>query len=617
MCGITGYISLNKEINHSVSFLDNAINSLNKRGPDNIGKYRNSFCELAHSRLSIIDTSSISNQPMIDSSNRYIIVFNGEIYNYKRLRKDLISLGYNFKTQSDTEVILYSYIHYKDKCVDMFDGFFAFCVYDLNKKRSFIARDRFGIKPLYYSLNDERILFASELKSLLCYPIEKNIDRDALNLYFKFNYIPAPYSILESCKKLLPGECVIIENSNVEFKKYYTYYPKEKSSDNYSKAKQKIENLLYSSVEKRMIADVPLGTFLSGGVDSSIISLIASRIKPDINTFSIGFPDEPLFDESKYAEKVAKHINSKHHTFNVTNKLLYQNLDEILDYMDEPFADSSALNVFLLSQQTRQHVTVALSGDGADELFSGYNKHSALFFADKKSLQNAAIKKLGSVFNIMPQSRNSKLGNLGRKLSKLSKGLNLNKEDRYLTWASFMSDSTIRSLTNYDSLINPIKSLKVKDFNDYLFADFSLVLPNDMLKKVDLMSMANSLEVRTPFLYHELVEYVFSLPESYKINSNDKKKILKDIYRKDMPENLFERNKHGFEVPLNKWYKKELKNYLSDKIFSNNFLVKHGYLEQEELTKMSFQLEKGSSGDIVLQTWALIVLEHWCRKNIF
>jgi len=617
MCGITGYISLRKEINHSKIFLDKAINSLNKRGPDNIGKYRNNFCELAHARLSIIDTSSISNQPMIDSSDRYIIVFNGEIYNYKKIRKDLISLGYDFKTQSDTEVVLYSYIHYKEKCVDLFDGFFAFCIYDLKENKSFIARDRFGIKPLYYSLNDERILFASELKSLLCYPIDKNIDRDALNLYFKFNYIPAPYSILESCKKLLPGECVIIENSNVVFKRYYTYYPKEETSDNYNKAKQKIEKLLYSSVENRMIADVPLGTFLSGGVDSSIISLIASRIKPDINTFSIGFPDEPLFDESKYAEQVAKHINSKHHTFNVTNKILYQNLDEILDYMDEPFADSSALNVFLLSKQTREHITVALSGDGADELFSGYNKHSALFFADKKSLQNITIKNLGNLFNIMPQSRNSKFGNLGRKLSKLSTGLNLNKEDRYLSWASFMSDNTIRSLTNYSSLINPIKNIEVKNFNDYLFADFSLVLPNDMLKKVDLMSMANSLEVRTPFLSHELVEYVFSLPVSYKIDLKDKKKILKDIYRKDMPENLFERNKHGFEVPLNKWYKKELKTYLDDKIFSNNLLVNHGYLEQEELTKMSYQLEKGSSGDIVFQTWALIVLEHWCRKNLF
>ena len=617
MCGITGYISLRKEISHSKTFLDKAINSLNKRGPDNIGKYRNNFCELAHSRLSIIDTSSISNQPMIDSSDRYIIVFNGEIYNYKKIRKDLISLGYDFKTQSDTEVVLCSYIHYKEKCIDLFDGFFAFCIYDLKENKSLIARDRFGIKPLYYSLNDERILFASELKSLLCYPIDKNIDRDAINLYFKFNYIPAPYSILESCKKLLPGECVIIENSNVVFKRYYTYYPKEETSDNYNKAKDKIENLLYSSVESRMIADVPLGTFLSGGVDSSIISLIASRIKPDINTFSIGFPDEPLFDESKYAEQVAKHINSKHHTFNVTNKILYQNLDEILDYMDEPFADSSALNVFLLSKQTRQHITVALSGDGADELFSGYNKHSALFFADNKSFQNIAIKNLGSLFNLMPQSRNSKIGNLGRKLSKLSKGLNLNKEDRYLSWASFMSDNTIRSLTNYSSLINPIKNIEVKNFNDYLFADFSLVLPNDMLKKVDLMSMANSLEVRTPFLSNELVEYVFSLPVSYKIDLKDKKKILKDIYRKDMPDNLFERNKHGFEVPLNKWYKKELKTYLDDKIFSNNLLVNYGYLEQEELSRMSYQLEKGSSGDIVFQTWALIVLEHWCRKNLF
>ena len=617
MCGITGYISINKPITHSDGYLKAAVNTLNRRGPDHMGFYRDENCELGHARLSIIDTSSEANQPMKDKSGRYIIIFNGEIYNFKAIKKQLLEKGYQFATKSDTEVVLYSYIEYGEKCIEKFNGFFGFCVYDSQEKEYFLARDRFGIKQLYYSNNENYLIFGSELKSILSYPIDKTLDRDSLNMFFRYNYIPAPYSILKSCKKLMPGECIKIKNNKITIEKYYDYYINStQSTDSYETAQIKIEELLYSSVESRMVSDVPLGTFLSGGVDSSVVSLIASRLKKELNTFSIGFPDEPLFDESIYAEKVAKHIGSKHHTFQLTNDKLYQNLEEILDYMDEPFADSSAINVYLLSKKTKEHVTVALSGDGADELFSGYNKHAALLFADQQNLKNYLIKNMGYVFNNFPSSRNSKIGNLGRKLSKLSTGLKLNPTDRYEEWASFMNKKSISSLTQNQQTINPIKGYNFKSFNDYLYADFNLVLANDMLKKVDLMSMGNSLEVRTPFLDHQLVEYVFSLPHSYKIDSSSRKKILKDTFKKDLPKQVFERKKHGFEVPLEKWFKNQLSPYLKEHVFNNNPMVKEGFLNQEQLSNIQISLNKGNSGDTVYNTWALITLESWFKKYL-
>ncbi len=616
MCGIAGYISLKDNISHSHDFLNAAINSLHQRGPDNTGIYRDEQCELGHARLSIIDTTSAANQPMTDNSGRYVIVFNGEIYNYRSIKNKLEHKGHKFITSSDTEVVLYSFIEFGAKCIEHFNGFFSFCIYDKKYNSYLIARDRFGIKPLYYSLDEKRLIFGSELKAILAYPIDKTLDRNALNLYFRHNYIPAPFTILNSCKKLLPGELLTISKGKCKIEEYYKYYPCKASDDSYEEAKQKINSLLINSVESRLVADVPLGTFLSGGVDSSVISLIASRLKTDLNTFSIGFPDEPLFDESQYAEEVAKHINSQHHTFQVTNNTMFQHLNEILDYMDEPFADSSAINVYILSKQTRDHVTVSLSGDGADELFSGYNKHAALLLADKNNFRNLAIKNSSLLFNLLPQSRNSKIGNLGRKLVKLSYGLNLSSDERYLEWASFMRKENVASLTKFNSFINPIEKLNYNQFNDYLYADFNLVLANDMLKKVDLMSMANSLEVRTPFLDHNLVEYVFSLPDRYKIDNHSRKKILKETYKDSLPYNVFNRKKHGFEVPLEKWFQNQLKSFLKDKIFNNNILAKDGYLDPIELKKMESLLFKGNSGDLVYQTWGLIVLESWYNKHI-
>lgn len=617
MCGIIGHIRLNNNDENQISdsYINIALQEILHRGPDNQSYIHTKSGFLGHARLSIIDTNESANQPMSDPTGRWTIIFNGEIYNYQLLKEELIREGVSFNTHSDTEVLLQLLIKRGKEALNKVNGFFAFCFYDAVDDSYLIARDRFGIKPLVYHKSSDRFFFGSELRSLISLGIEKKVCKKALANYFRFNYIPAPETIFENTYKLLPGHCISISKGQVVNESYYTYYPKEKSIDNFETASKNVKNLLEKSVQKRMVSDVPLGSFLSGGVDSSIIASIASKQHSNLSTFSIGFQDEPYFDETKYAEKVAKHIGSNHSTFKLSNSELFSNLDNIIHAIDEPMADSSAINVYILSKLTKEKVTVALSGDGADELFSGYNKHHALYWASQKNLKNSFIKTFGGLTNITPKSRQSKWSNFARQIEKYHKGLKLTSEDRYLYWASFMNSSKVERLVYQNPVYDlPIKS--ISDFNDYLYLDFNLVLPNDMLRKVDMMSMANSLEVRTPFLDNELVEYVFSLPSSFKINSTDKKIILKEAFKDDLPKEIFHRKKHGFEVPLLKWFQNELKEELKTVVFNKEKILEQGILNWDVIQEIERGLFSKNPKDAVMETWALYVFQKWYEKFI-
>lgn len=620
MCGIVGNIVFDAQDRKEGS-LQKAIHQLNRRGPDFASSYATSSGGLGHARLSIIDTTNGANQPMSDVTGRYTIVFNGEIYNYLEIKKGLESKGVLFSTQSDTEVLLQLYIQKGKEALQDLDGFFAFCIYDKKKETYFIARDRFGIKPLLYYQDKEQFIFGSEMKTILQFPIDKTVDRASLTQFFQFNYIPEPNTIFTSVKKLLPGHFIEIKGKSVKIERYYTYYiNQETNQDSYTIAKKKVRDLLESSVEKRMVADVPIGSFLSGGIDSSIIATISSRLTKNLHTFSIGFKDEPYFDETKYARLVADKIKSEHTVFSLSNNDLYEHFEQVLDYIDEPFADSSAINVFLLSKYTKEQVTVALSGDGADELFSGYNKHEALRIASQKSFKNALIKTGKPFYQLIPQSRQNKLGNFARQLDKYAKGLSLSQKDRYIAWASFIDEEKANNLVK-DNLTfgqrnSTLLPFDIDSMNAVLYADFNLVLTNDMLRKVDSMSMANSLEVRTPFLQHDLVEYVFSLPEHYKIDASSRKKILKDAFKAELPEELFHRPKHGFEVPLLKWFKNEMAAYLKQNVFNQELIEAQGFLNWDEVAKIEQLLHSKSPKDAVSSTWALVVFQHWVKKYL-
>jgi len=634
MCGISGVFSLTGVAKKYEASLDKALLSLSKRGPDKQGKYFHNRVGLGHTRLSIIDVSDAGAQPMFDATGRYCIIYNGEIYNYKELRKELDAKGVKLKSQTDTEILLNLYILYKEKCLDLLNGFFSFAVYDSQDGTVFIARDRMGIKPLLFYQDTDKIIFASEMKAILSFPVNKELDYTSLFMYLQLNYIPAPSSILRHVKKLKPGHYLTIAaDGSIEISRYYMikYDPVSRHAKpvNYDDAKENLKKLLGESVQRRMIADVPLGAFLSGGIDSSVIVSLAAQYTNKLNTFSIGFKDEPYFDETKYAEFVAQKFNTNHTSFSLATQDLYDNLFDILDYVDEPFADSSAIAVYILSKHTRTKVTVALSGDGADELFAGYNKHLAEMRVKNSGFVNFLVKLNRPFLGLLPKSRNNAVSNFVRQMHRYSEGLDLNTEERYWRWCAFIDEQeAARALNVFEEPIentdeyllrkNAFLTYYKRDgtINDTLYSDMQLILPNDMLTKVDLMSMANSLEVRVPFLDHHVVNYVFSLPSDFKIFNNNRKRILKDAFNDVLPPELLKRKKQGFEVPLLKWFRGDLKNIILNDLLAEDRIKSQGIFNPQYVEALKKQLFSSSPVEAVAQIWGLLVFQYWHKKYI-
>jgi asparagine synthase (glutamine-hydrolysing) len=623
MCGITGILSFNETGRTHLPKVNAATNALKQRGPDGKGIYTHTNCALGHRRLSIIDTSDLAAQPFTDKDGRYTIVFNGEIFNYKQLRKDLETKGVQFRSSGDTEVLLYLYINEKEKCLEKLDGEFAFAIYDKQKEELFLARDRFGIKPLHYYKDSNSFIFASEIKAIVKYDVPKTIDESSLRMYFHLNYIPSPYSIFKDVYKLEAGHYLIINSKQNDVKKSYYRIPYSKELHNvsdYNAAQKQLKRLLEDSVQNRMTADVPVGTFLSGGIDSSIITAIAAQHTKHLNTFSIGYKDEPLFDETQYAELVAKKYNTNHTVFSLSNYDLFSNLNNVLDYIDEPFADSSALAVNILSMHTRKHVKVALSGDGADEIFAGYNKHSAELRARERGLKANLVKASSPLLNMLPKSRNTKTSNKVRQLSKFAEGMNMNEKARYWHWAGFAGEGVLLSKQNTkeylkrkEDILRDVNS----DYNSLLIKDIDLVLENDMLVKADRMSMSRSLEVRVPFLDDKIVDFAFTLPSNYKIDNSNRKKILKDAFRDVLPKELYNRGKQGFEVPLLKWFQSDLKVMINDEIFNQKLIEEQGIFDVNEMMLLRKELFSKNPNDAVAKVWAVIVFQHWWKRMFY
>lgn len=598
---------------------------MERRGPDCQHVYSDSKVCLGHARLSVIDLSDSASQPFHDSTGRYTIVYNGEVYNYRQLRSKLVDKGYQFKTDCDTEVILYQYINDGPKCLDKFVGFFAFAIYDKVEDSLFVARDRMGQKPLLYYQGHDSFLFASEMKALMELGIPRKLDMTSLCAYLQFNYIPSPNTIFENVYKLNPGHYLDIRNGQVKEVRYYSipYNYSNLEVVDYEDAQNKLRALIEQSVVDRLVSDVPIGAFLSGGIDSSVIVAEASKHIDQLNTFSIGYADEPFFDETRYAQLVADKFHTNHQVFKLTNADLFDNLYNVLDYIDEPFADSSAIAVNILSKHTRQHVTVALSGDGADEVFGGYNKHLAHLKALQGGLSTTLVKLASPLYGLLPQSRNTAFGNKVRQLDRFAKGLKLNEQDRYVAWASLMSEDDACLMLNRKVLMQEANRRKLnivncirddKQIGDILYADMQLVLVSDMLFKVDMMSMASSLEVRSPFLDHRLVNFAFSLPSNYMVKGKMRKMILQDAYRQQLPYELYRRPKHGFEVPLLNWFRGELKSTIENDYLNDDFIHEQKLFNPEMVKQMKQKLLSKSPGDVQAHIWALIVFQHWWKK---
>lgn len=624
MCGILGWIDYGKSV--SDSLFNQALNHLAKRGPDYQAIYRHQRTCLGHARLSIIDLSAAANQPIFDKTGRYAIIFNGEIFNYQELRHKLTQFGIQLQTNSDTEILLYLFIQYGESCLSFLNGFFAFAIYDHQTHDLFIARDRFGIKPLKYFQDESYFAFSSEMKALLALPLPRLLNIDAVNLYFQYSYLPPGVSMLQGFKQLLPGECLWVRNGQVQVNRWYELprpsLSNSKETVSYQEAQHKLLNLLEDAVQKRLIADVPVGVFLSGGIDSSIVTALAARNQKKLSTFSISF-DNPLYDERKYALAVAKKYQTEHTIFEVQTEDLFSCVSDVLDYLDEPFADSSALNFFILARQTRQKVVAALSGDGADEVFAGYTKHVGLLKAGQNSLVNNILRFSQPILRKLPANRNSSLGRILYQITKYAEGLPLPAAERYLAWCRIAAQQEVTQILQpkFQSLNSNAAILKTKitdnqDFNDILAADVQLVLAGDMLVKADLMSMANSLEVRVPFLDYRVVEFAFSLPANYKIQGTQRKRILQDTFRDLLPSELYNRPKQGFEVPLRDWFLGPYRTTIEKNILNKNIIESQGIFQYPAIMRLwnNILLGKNTKEDCTL--WAFIVFQHWYHRYI-
>lgn len=633
MCGISGIYAFNEVGRFSTIKLSAANAELAKRGPDFANFTNEMWVNLAHSRLSIIDLNPEANQPMQDASEQFTIVFNGEIYNYRELRQELQQAGYSFRSESDTEVLLNAYIHYGKDCLAKLNGFFAFAIHDHKAESLFIARDRLGIKPLFYYHDEDKFIFASEMKALMRFGFPRELDYASLLQYLQLNYLPPESCIFQNVYKLLPGHYLEVKRKSVQQNRYYEI-PKPSTrliSGDYKSQQAQLEQLLEQAVAKRMVADVPLGAFLSGGIDSSVITALASRHTDKLNTFSIGYREEAFFDETHYAEAVARKFNTEHTVFKLSNQDLYQNLHQVLDYIDEPFADSSALAVYILSQHTRQKATVALSGDGADELFSGYNKHAAEYRMRRGGILVNLVETFAPLWRALPKSRQGFLSNKIRQLERFAEAKALSPAERYWRWAIFTPKSAAEQLlkpelrqtiahSDYEKrrkhLLRFLEGNTLEEFAQVLQSDLHLVLAGDMLTKVDMMSMANSLEVRVPFLDHEVVEFVNALPVSAKINQNLRKRILQDTFREILPAELYRRPKKGFEVPLLKWFRGELRATIEQDWLSEELIEAQGIFDYKAIAQLKQQLFSNNPGDVHARIWGLIVFQYWWKKYL-
>ena len=635
MCGINGIIG-KSNIKNIKSFINDMNNQIIHRGPDGFGDYIfDENIAFGMRRLAIIDLHT-GDQPIYNEDKSIVIVFNGEIYNYIDIKNTLMQLGVIFYTNSDTEVILKGYEYYGIAIIEKLNGMFSFAIHDLKYNKVIIARDQMGEKPLYYFNDNNQFIFASELKSIK--KIYKNItnktltlSKDGLDLYFTLTFIPAPYTIFDEISKLLPGHYLEINykdfNTNlVRYSKVLDFNePIDKIYD-YNFAKKQLFDLLNDSVEKRMISDVPIGSFLSGGVDSSIITAIMASQKSlsKIETFSI-VSDNKFFDESERSIAVSKHLNTLHHAINLDFNELKTLINSIVLNYDEPFADSSALATYYIAKKTKDNVTVALTGDGGDEVFGGYNRYFMTRFSEnyRKLIPNGLHKYL-----IKPLINSYKIQNDNRgkmfKYKKFINGIGSNEEDDLsniisLGYLNYEKPFLLKNNTNttFSNLFNLhfSNSKSLTQLARARYIDMKISLEGDMLVKVDRASMLASLECRPPLLDPRLVNFSFRLPDDFLIKGTETKFILKDTFKNMLPTGLFNLPKSGFGVPVGDWLRNDLKGELLE-LTKNELLIKQNIFNIDYLSQIvNEHLE--SKNDHTFKLWTVFCFQKWWINNIY
>ena len=624
MCGIAGFYSFNNVFTQEE--LTAMTDTLAHRGPDASGYYSDNLVGLGHRRLSIIDLSSSANQPMFDANERYVIVYNGEVYNYAEIAIEL-KLNYKteFKTSSDTEIILEAYARYGPDFTKKLNGMFAIAIYDKEKEELFVCRDRIGIKPFYYFWDGQNFAFASELKALTKLSfIPLKLDLNSVYHFLHVGFIPAPQSIYKSIKKLNAATWLKISKNNLKSQVYWsaTQQLHEKIMTKEKEALVKLSDLLMSSVQYQIKSDVPFGVFLSGGIDSSLITANAVNLSGvKVNTFSIGF-EENRFNESVYAKAVANYLGTHHHEFIVSHKDAIDLIDTIFEAYSEPFADSSAIPSMLVSKLARKHVTVALSGEGGDELFLGYGAYQWA-----RRLNQPVIKHfrhgIAGMLDKYSKKYKRHAGYFEYPSEELQYSHILSQEQYYfslqeiqqliLPELSVHSNTTRTELfNNFGIEINKQRRVLTAMEKQAIF-DLQFALQDDLLAKVDRASMHFSLETRVPYLDHRIIEFAMNLSPDLKYRNNTTKYLLKEILFQYVPKKFFDRPKQGFAIPLAKWLKKDLF-FLIDEVLSKEVITSYNIVDYSYVEKLKREFLSGKDY-YYSRLWLLIILHKWLKKH--
>ena len=624
MCGIAGFTGRGSEDD-----LLRMIRQLRHRGPDFQGGDHTPGVGLGHARLSIIDLSSGANQPFYTEDRRVGMVFNGEIYNYLPLKTELAKTGrYQFRTTSDTEVLLCLYQEHGINLFDRINGMFAFAIHDFERKRTLLSRDRMGKKPLYYAVVGQTLVYGSEPKALLQHPlISKELDLDALNAYLTFEYVPTPFSIFKGIRKLEPGHYLTFENGEITENKPYWTVEFNHQAISFADAKDQFDTLLNDATAARLIADVPLGIFLSGGLDSSAIAYYAQKNSTvPLKTFSIGFK-EKSYDEAGYARQVAKHLGTDHHEKILTARDSLDLLPAITEKLDEPFADASIIPTYLLSQFTRGQVTVALGGDGSDELLAGYptfqSDYARPFYSRLPRTVHAFAGQLADLLPVKDTNISFDF-----KVKQFLKGFEQSPAYTHTLWLGSFSPNQKQGLLSQavrdqlaDSTGMALIDKHLRDlpsntsaFDQTSYIYYQTYLLDDILTKVDRASMYNSLEVRAPFLDYRLVEFINTLPDNFKRKRLTGKYILKELMRGKLPDNIIDRPKKGFGIPLSHWLRHELRGLCND-LLSESSLKQHGLFDPAYVAKLKQDHFEGKQNNRKL-LWTLMVFQQWYRQYL-
>ncbi|MBK7933071.1 MAG: asparagine synthase (glutamine-hydrolyzing) [Pyrinomonadaceae bacterium] len=625
MCGIAGWINL-KQSNNSTEVREDVLHSMCDRivhrGPNSEGSWLDDTVALGMRRLSVIDLET-GDQPVFNEDKSVVVMMNGELYNYREVRDELEKKGHKFTTRSDTEILPHLYDEYREDLVDHLNGMYAFSLWDTRRKKLIIARDRFGEKPLYYGVFDGKLIYASEPKAILAHPsVNPELNLDALRQYLSYDYVPAPHSIYKGISKLPAAHMMTVENGELKIRRYWNQtFEKPATKPTIDAAASDLKDLLSDAVRMRLVADVPLGILLSGGIDSSTVAAFAVHHATErVKTFSIGF-EEDSFDETKYARQVAKHLNTEHYEEQLSATTAGDLITEIGTWLDEPMSDGSLIPTFLLAQFVRKHVTVALGGDGGDEIFAGY----PMYYAHKVAKTYRSIPKFLRTAVIEPTVRalpvSTENMSFDYKAKRFVRAANLEAVERHHSWfGSFSTDEQLQLLTpeilsasDGDIYRGPREMLGLCDAADEIeqmqFLDMNYYMAEDILTKVDRAAMAVSLETRAPFLDPRVVQFAAALPIEYKLKGSNGKYILKKAVDGLLPQTILHRPKKGFGIPIAEWLKGRLNPLMHD-LLSLERLREQGLFRSEYVQMLIREHESGRASHHK-QLWTLLVFQLW------